>query len=421
MDAVPLALQRIALMNFPVEKIRGDFPILKRKIGNHALIYLDSAASSQKPLAVIRAMNDFMQMSYANIHRGVYTIAEEATELYETARVKVAKFIGAASPQEIIFTRSTTESINLVRYAFARKFLRAGDAVLLTEMEHHSNLVPWQLVTQETNATLKYLPFDSQGRLELDRLDGLLDQNVKLAALNMVSNTLGTVNPVKIIIEKAHAREIPVLLDAAQAVPHLSINVANLDCDFLAFSGHKMVGPTGIGVLYAKKSILEKMDPFLGGGEMIKEVYWDRATWNDLPWKFEAGTQSITEAVGLSAAVDYLSALGMEPVHNHEKALVHYCMEKLAELKEVRVYGPPAGERCGLVAFNVDGIHAHDVAAVLDRNGIAIRAGHHCTQPLHRKLGVEATCRASFYIYNTREEIDLFTQSLQEARRIFKI
>lgn len=408
-------------MTLPVEKIREQFPILKRRIGNHNLVYLDNAASSQKPLAVLQAMQKFYEASYANIHRGVYTIAEEATELYEAARETTARFINAKTAQEIIFTRGTTEAINLVRFAWGRANIAAGDEILLTEMEHHSNLVPWQLLAQEKGAKLKFIPIDEQGKLKLETLDSLLTPRTKLLAMTFASNMLGTINPAETIIRKAHANGTLVLLDAAQAAPHLPIDVQKLDCDFLAFSSHKMLGPTGIGVLYAKKELLEKMDPFLGGGEMIKEVQWERSTWNDLPWKFEAGTQSIAEAVGLKAAIEFLNAAGLENIHEHEQTLVRYTMECLGKVNGVTLYGPPAGDRVGLVSFNLKGIHPHDVAALLDRNGICVRAGHHCAQPLHRKLGLEASVRASFYLYNTKEEVDLLIAALKEAADFFKV
>ncbi len=407
-------------MTFPTEKIRSDFPILKRKIGSKALVYLDNAASSQKPKQVIEAMDAFYQSSYANIHRGIYTIAEEATELYENARKSVARFLNAASESEIVFTRGTTEGINLVRFAWGRKNIEEGDEILLTEMEHHSNLVPWQLLAQEKGATLKFIPFDAQGRLQLDRLDSLLTPKTKLAACAFASNTFGTINPVEKIIAAAHAKGIPVLLDAAQAVPHFKIDLQKLDCDFLAFSSHKMLGPTGIGVLYGKKRHLEKMDPFLGGGEMIKKVEWDHATWNDIPWKFEAGTQSIAEAVGLHAAIQYLNHVELDKIFEHDQSLVRYCMERLPEIDGLTMYGPPAHERTGLIAFSIRDIHPHDIAAVLDRNGICVRAGHHCTQPLHRKLGLEATVRASFYLYNTKEEVDLLVDGLKDTVKLFR-
>ncbi|MBI4224658.1 MAG: cysteine desulfurase, partial [Deltaproteobacteria bacterium] len=351
--------------------------------------------------------------------RGVYTIAEEATELYESAREHIKNFVNARASQEIIFTRGTTESINLVARSWGDKNIQAGDVILLTEMEHHSNIVPWQLLAERKKARLKYIPFDEKGRLNLENLDRLLE-GCKITAFTLASNTFGTKNPAKEIIKKAHAKGALVLLDAAQAVPHQNVDVVDLDCDFLAFSSHKMLGPTGIGVLYGKKEHLEKMDPFLGGGEMIKTVQWDHSTWNDLPWKFEAGTQSIAEAVGLKAAIDYLHHLGLKKIAEHEQSLVRYAMERLLEVEGLTMIGPPAAERVGLVSFYFKDIHPHDVAAVLDRNGICVRAGHHCTMPLHKKLGLEATVRASFYLYNAKEEIDSLIDALKEAARFFR-
>lgn len=407
-------------MPFSVETLRENFPILKRKIKGNPLIYLDNAASSQKPKQVLEAMQKFYEASYANIHRGVYTIAEEATEQYEQAREAVAQFIHARAMQEIIFTRGTTEGINLVAHSWGRKNINAGDEILLTEMEHHSNLVPWQILAEEKGAKLKFIPFDEQGKLKLEELDRLLTHRTKLIAMVWASNMMGTINPVESIIQKAHERNIPVLIDAAQAAPHLKVDVQKLGCDFLAFSSHKMLGPTGIGVLYGKRELLEKMDPFLGGGEMIKKVEWDHSTWNDLPWKFEAGTQAIAEAVGLKAATDFLNTTGLEAIHDHEQSLVRYAMERLRSIEGITLYGPPPGDRVGLISFNLKEIHPHDVAAMLDRNGICVRAGHHCTQPLHRKLGLEASVRASFYLYNTKEEIDTLLAALRETVQFFK-
>lgn len=407
-------------MTLEVEKIRSEFPILKRKIKGKALVYLDNAASSQKPRAVLEAMQNFYEASYANIHRGVYTIAEEATEQYENAREAVAKFINANTYQEIIFTRGTTESINLIAHAWGEKNIQAGDEILLTEMEHHSNLVPWQILAKAKGAKLKFIPINAQGKLQMEALEKLLTPKTKILSMTIASNMLGTINPVEAIIRLAHAKGVPVSLDGAQGVAHLGVDVQKLDCDFLSFSAHKMLGPTGIGVCYAKKEHLEKMDPFLGGGEMIKEVHWDHSTWNDLPWKFEAGTQSIAEAVGLKAAIDYLNNVGLKKIHEHEEALTRYTMERLGEVPGVQMFGPAPSERVGLISFNIQGIHPHDVAAMLDRNGICVRAGHHCTQPLHRKLGLEASVRASFYLYNTKEEVDLLIDGLQETVRFFK-
>lgn len=407
------------------KQLKKEFPILQRRIHGKPFTFLDSAASSQKPRAVLEAMQKIYEQSYANIHRGVYTVAEEATAAFEESREKIRQLINASSLDEVIFTGGTTAGINLVARSFGDTHVGAGSTggagneILLTEMEHHANLVPWQLLAQRVQAKLKFIPFDGQGRLELGKLDTLLTDRTKIVAVTMASNTLGTLPPVKTIIEKAHAKNIPVLLDAAQAAPHMKIDVRDLDCDFLAFSGHKMCGPTGIGVLFGKKKHLEAMPPFLGGGEMIKTVTWEHSTWNDLPWKFEAGTMPIVEAVGLGAAVDFLETIGFDAIHEHEQTLVRYAMERMHEIPRLQIYGPPAQERGGLVSFTLDNIHPHDLAAFLDQHGIAVRAGHHCTQPLHQKLGVAATTRASFYIYNDKEDVDRLIEALKKAGDLF--
>ena len=396
-----------------IKRVRADFPALSRTVHGHPLVFLDSAASSQKPLPVLEAMERVYRECYANVHRGIYAFSEEATLAYENARDRVASFINAPVREEIIFTRNTTEAINLVAYAWGRTHIRSGDRILLTEMEHHSNLVPWQLLAQEKGAQLVYLPITDDGLLRMDLLDSLLDERVKLVAVTMMSNVLGTVNPVKEIICKAHAAGAVVLVDAAQSVPHMPVDVQDLDCDFLAFSGHKMCGPTGIGVLYGKEALLEAMPPFLGGGDMIRKVEWESATWNRLPWKFEAGTPAFVEGIGLGAAVDYLTGIGMEAIAAHERELTAYAMERLSALPGLNIIGPPAHQRGGVVAFTFRGIHPHDVAHMLDMEGIAVRAGHHCAQPLHRRLGLTATVRASFYLYNTAEEVDALAQALE--------
>ncbi len=403
-----------------VERIRADFPILHQTVNGKPLVFLDSAASSQKPIPVIEAMNAYYRTTHANVHRGVYRLSEQATALYEEARRKIAAFIGAASPKEIIFTRNATESINLVAYAWARPFLREGDEILLTEMEHHSNLVPWFLVAQEKGLRIRYIPIDEEGRLRLDLLDALLTERTRLVAVTMMSNVLGTINPLRPIIEKAHAVGAVVLVDGAQGVPHLPVNVQELGCDFLAFSGHKMCGPTGIGVLWGRRELLEAMPPFLGGGDMIRRVTFEGAEWNELPYKFEAGTPAIAEAIGLGAAVDYLSQIGLEAIHRHEQALAAYAMERLSEIPGLRIVGPSPAERGGVVAFAMDRIHPHDIATILDREGICIRAGHHCAMPLHERLGLTATARASFYLYNTMEEVDRLAEGLEIVRRTFR-
>ncbi|MFQ6058151.1 MAG: cysteine desulfurase [Anaerolineae bacterium] len=403
-----------------VDRIREDFPILERQVHGKPLVYLDSAATSQKPQAVIAAITEYYRTYNANVHRGVYELSEEATARYEEARRKVAAFINARSFREVIFTRSTTEAINLVAHSWGRANVGEGDTILLTEMEHHSNLVPWQLLAREKGAHLEFLGIDDQGLLRLEELNQLLRGRVRLLALTHMSNVLGTINPLREITARAHEAGALVLIDGAQSVPHLPVDVRELDCDFLAFSGHKMLGPTGIGVLYGRRELLEGMEPFMGGGEMIREVRLREARWNDLPWKFEAGTPNIAGAIGLGAAVDYLSGLGMVNVHQHERELIAYALERLNEIG-VRVYGPPAGLRGGVAAFNLGDIHPHDLATILDREGIAIRAGHHCAQPLMERLGVNATARASFYVYSTRDEVDRLIEGLNKARQVFEV
>lgn len=396
--------------------MRADFPILAREVHGKTLAYLDNAASSQRPRAVIEALDEFYRAHYANIHRGVHTLSEEATAAYEEARDKVAAFINAPARCGVIFTRNTTEAINLVAYTWGRTHVGPGDRIVVTEMEHHSNLVPWQLLVREVGAELAYVSVTDEGCLDLESLDRLLQGPVKLVAFTHISNVLGTVNPAQEIIARAHAAGARVLVDAAQSVPHLPVDVEALDCDFLAFSGHKMCGPTGIGVLYGRPELLEEMPPFLSGGGMIKRVGRAEASWNDLPWKFEAGTPAIAQAVGLGAAVDYLSTVGLEPVWAHEQELVAYALERLAEMPGVHVIGSPTGRRSGVVAFTVESIHPHDLAQALDWEGIAIRAGFHCAQPLHERFGLQATARASFYLYNTREEVDRLVEGIQKAQ-----
>ena len=405
-----------------VAAVRADFPLLERRVNSHPLVYLDSAATTQKPRAVLEAMDRYYRSSNANVHRGVYTMAEEATALYEGARARVAALINAPEPEQIIFTRNTTEAINLVALSWGRANVRAGDLIVCTEMEHHSNLVPWQLLAGATGARLEFVPLDDQGRLNLNTLDRLLDAGPRLVALTAASNVLGTINPVAEIVRKAHAAGALALIDAAQSVPHQPVDAQALDADWLAFSGHKMLGPTGIGVLYGRRALLEEMPPVLGGGDMIRRVTLHGSTWNDLPWKFEAGTPAIAEAIGLGAAADYLLAVGMERVQAREHALVEYALERLRAVPNVTVYGPlDAHEHGGAISFNVGDIHPHDVATVLDAEGIAIRAGHHCAQPLMERLGVAATSRASVALYNTTEEIDRLIDGLASVKRIFGV
>ncbi len=404
---------------FDLERIRADFPILHQQVHGHPLAYLDSTASSQKPALVIDAMNDFYRRTNANVHRGVYQLSEQATEAMEQARAKIARFIGARSVREIIFTRNTTESINLVAHAWGRANLRPGDRILLTEMEHHSNLVPWQIVAQATGAELLFIPVDGTGRLALDGLDRLLTERTKLVALTHMSNVLGTINPVKVIAAAAKQVGALVLVDGAQSVPHFPVDVGELGIDFLAFSGHKMCGPTGVGVLWGRKPLLQAMPPFLGGGSMIRSVGLRSSSWNDLPHKFEAGTPAIAEAIGLGYAVDYLASVGMDAIHQAEQQLTQYAVERLQGIDGLTLYGPAVAERGGVLSFNLAGVHAHDVAAVLDQQGVAVRAGHHCCQPLMELLDAPATARASFYLYTTPAEIDQLVRGLEKCKAIF--
>lgn len=400
-----------------VEAIRDDFPILKQKI-DPPLVYLDSAASSQKPNRVIEALSEYYRSYNANIHRGIYRISEKATAMYEESRKKIARFINARRPRQIIFTRNTTESINIVAYSWGNANLSAGDEILVSVMEHHSNLVPWQLLAQRTGAKLKFIEVTDEGFLHLEDLNRLLTERTKLVAITHVSNVLGTVNPVQSITTAAHAVGAKVLIDAAQSVPHLPVDVQAINCDFLAFSGHKMCGPTGIGVLYGKLDLLEEMPPFLGGGSMIRTVERERSTYADLPQKFEAGTPSIAQAIGLGAAVDYLNDIGLDAIHPHEQDLLEYAHQKLSEIEGITIYGPKPRNRVGSITFNLDRIHAHDVAGILDQDGVAIRAGHHCTQPLMQRFGVIATARASFYLYNKLEEVDSLYDGLLNVQKI---
>lgn len=403
----------------PIE-IRQQFPILRTDPSGNRVIYLDSAASSQKPQAVLDAMDQYYRNDYANIHRGVYALAERSTEAYDQARRSIARFFHVTDDAQVIVVRNTTEAINLVAYSWGSANLGPGDVIVTSEMEHHSNLVPWQLAAQRTGATLEFIRIDDEGRLRLDDLDGYLARgNVKLVAINHVSNMLGTINPIEEVVARAHAAGALVLIDGAQGAPHVRVNLDELGADFYACSGHKMCGPMGSGILYGKRAILESMPPFLGGGDMIRTVELSGSTWADIPSRFEAGTPSVADAVGLGAACDYLDGLGMEAIAAHEHELTGYAYGQLMELPEVQIYGPPVAERAGVIAFNLGEIHPHDVASLLDEHQVAVRAGHHCTQPLHAKLDLAASVRASFYVYNTREDVDRLIDGLRYVRTVF--
>lgn len=403
-----------------VEKIRKDFPALSREIRPGVqVIYLDSTATAQKPTAVIEAMDVFYRRSNANIHRGIHTLAEEATALFEEAREKIAKFINAPAAKQVIFTRNATESINLVAYTWARANLKSSDLVILTEMEHHSNLVPWHVLKAERGIRLEFIPVTDDGLLDLDAYRALLDQSPKLVSFTHMSNVLGTINPAKEIIRLAHEAGAITLVDGAQSVPHFAVDVQKLDADFMAFSAHKMLGPTGIGVLYGKTKLLEEMPPFLGGGDMIKAVHLREFVSNSLPYKFEAGTPAIAEAVGFGVAVDYLTSVGMEAIAAQEHEITEYALERLEEIPGLKLFGPGAQDKGGVAAFTLENVHPHDVAQILDRDGVAVRAGHHCAQPLHEKFGIPATTRASFYLYNTTEEVDKLIDGIYKVKEIF--
>jgi cysteine desulfurase / selenocysteine lyase len=399
-----------------VERVKRDFPILARPIHGKPLVYLDSAATSQKPRAVIDAVARFYLEDNANVHRGVHLLSERATQAYEDAREKVRRFLNAADAREIVFVRGTTEAINLVAQTLGRLRVRQGDEILVTEMEHHSNIVPWQLLCEEKGAALRVLPVDDQGELRLGELERLIGPRTRLVAVAHVSNALGTVNPVAEIVELSHRHQVPVLLDGAQAAPHLAVDVQALGCDFYAFSGHKLFGPTGIGVLYAKSELLEEMPPWQGGGDMIRSVSFEKSTWNALPYKFEAGTPDIAGAVGLGAAIDYVASLGLPAIAAHERALLSYATAALRQVPGLRLIGT-AREKAAVLSFQLGELHAHDVGTVLDGEGIAIRTGHHCCQPLMRRLGVSATARASLALYNRREDVDALVEGLHEVLR----
>lgn len=403
--------------------VRADFPILQQQVHGKPLVYLDNAATSQKPIAVLNALRDYYEQDNSNVHRGVHTLSGRATDAYEAARDKIAAFVKAASRQEIIYTRNASEAINLVAYSWGMNHLQRGDEIILTVMEHHSNLIPWQMVAQRTGAVLKFVELTETEEFDFEQYRSLLSDKTKLVSVVHVSNTLGCINPVKEITAAAHHYGAKVLIDACQSTPHMPIDVQDIDCDWLVASGHKMCGPTGIGFLYGKLALLRSMPPFLGGGEMIADVFLDHATYADLPHKFEAGTPAIAEAIGLGAAVDYLTQIGMDKIHAYEEELTAYLFQQLHQIPQLRLYGPPPQAngrgRAALASFTAGEVHPHDLSTILDQAGVAIRAGHHCTQPLHRYLKAQSTARASLYFYNTREEIDVFIGALKEAIAFF--
>ncbi|MBP7675327.1 MAG: cysteine desulfurase [Thermoanaerobaculia bacterium] len=404
--------------SFDVETVRADFPLLSRKVRGRPLVYLDSANTTQKPEAVIRASDRFYRETNANIHRSTYRLSEEATTAYEGAREKVRRFLNAASTREVVFTRGTTEAINLLASSFGQAFVKAGDEVLITGMEHHSNIVPWQLLCERTGARLRVLPIDDRGDLVLEELDALLTERTRILGVVHVSNALGTVNPVKEIVARAHAKGVPVLVDAAQSLPHLGVDVADLGCDFLAFSGHKVYGPTGIGVLWGKEEWLEKLPPYQGGGDMIASVSFEKTTYAELPARLEAGTGNLAGGVALGTALDYVTAIGLERIAAHERALLAHATERLSEIPGLRIVGT-AREKAGVVSFVLEDVHPHDVGTILDQEGICIRTGHHCAQPVMARYDLPATARASFGLYNTIEEVDALAAGLGKVREVF--
>jgi cysteine desulfurase / selenocysteine lyase len=403
-----------------VQRVRDDFPILSRQVHGKRLVYLDNAATTQKPKAVIDALVDYYSRYNANVHRGVHQLSIEATEAYEDSRKKVARFINSPSSQEVVFTRGTTESINLVKFAWGSKFVKKDDVILLTMMEHHSNIVPWQLLAKEKGARIEYAPITADGRVDMAEFERLLGLSPTMVAFTHCSNVLGTINDAEKMCSMAKTAGATTLVDAAQSTPHMAVDVQRIGCDFLAFSGHKMLGPTGIGVLFGAKEKLNSMDPFQSGGDMIREVHLDGARWNDIPYKFEAGTTNIADAIGLGVAVDYLSALGMDQIRRHEVELVRYAFERMAPIPGLRIYGPmDVDGHGGVVSFNLADIHPHDMASILDEEGVAIRSGHHCAQPLMELLNVSGTSRASFYVYNSTDDIDVFIGALLKAKKVF--
>ena len=417
---VDAEVQHTPVPPYDVARIREDFPVLAQKVYGKPLIYLDNAATSQKPRQVIQTLVDFYERYNSNVHRGVHALSMEATDRYDEARQKVAHFIHAPSTENIIFTRNTTEAINLVAHSWALENIGPDDEIVVTEMEHHSNLIPWQMVAQRKGALLRFIPVTEEGTLDLSSLDTVINARTRLVSVVHASNFLGTINPVEKIRDRARQVGALLIVDGAQSVPHMPTDITELDCDFLAFSGHKMLAPTGIGVLYVRPSVLESMEPFLRGGEMVREVWFDHATWNELPNRFEAGTPDIADAIALGAAIDYLQALGMDNVRRHELEITGYALQAFKELEELEVLGPrEAAMRGGLIAFDIGDLHPHDLGTFLDREGIALRAGHHCVMPMHRKLGLAASARASFYVYNTQDEVDTLIRGLKRAMDYF--
>jgi cysteine desulfurase/selenocysteine lyase len=423
-EAMPMTVEDVSMKPasaLDVARIREDFPILGRAVYGRPLVYLDNAATSQKPRQVIEALVRYYEYYNANIHRAVHCLGEEATAAYEEAREKVARFINAPSPDCIVFTRNATEAINLVAYTWGRANVGPQSEVLLTLLEHHSNLIPWQRLVAEKGASLRYIGLTDHQILDLDGLEGLMNERTRILSVTHVSNAVGTINPVERLAAQAHRNGSLILVDGAQSAPHMPVDVQAMDCDFFAFSAHKMLGPTGVGVLYARRELLEEMEPFLGGGEMISRVTFEDATWNDVPWKFEAGTPNIADVIAFGAAIDYLERLGMENVRAHEVELTGYALSRLRRMDGMTIYGPPdPADRGGVISLNYPDLHPHDIGTILDRHGVAIRAGHHCTQPLMRSLGVSGTARVSFYLYNTPEEVDVLIDALSKARDFFE-
>ena len=407
-----------AVKNFDVEKIRNDFPILKQTVHDKPLVYFDNAATTQKPQIVIDTLANYYSTINSNIHRGVHALSEAATQAFEDSRKKIQNYLNAESEKEIIFTRGTTESINLVANSYGRSHLNEGDEIIISTMEHHSNIVPWQLLASEKKLNLKVIPITDEGEIIFEEFEKLISEKTKLVSIVYISNSLGTINPVEKIIQTAHANNIPVLIDAAQAVSHFPIDVQKLDCDFFAFSGHKLYGPTGIGVLYGKQSLLEAMPPFMGGGDMISKVTFEKTTFNDLPYKFEAGTSNIADAIGLGAAIDYVKSIGLENIYQHEIELLEYATNEISKLDKIKIIGT-SKNKCGVLSFIFENIHPHDVGTFIDFEGIAIRTGHHCTQPVMIRYNIPATSRASFALYNTKEEVDIFIKALKKVSEVF--